>query len=114
MKRPGIALVLGLSFFTHPAATSAEPSQEPYFGQTPPGLTPERFAPGVVSTDAVELNSVFAPDGGEFFFTRLIEGPDESEGYPGKTRPILHHMKYEDGAWSEPRSLRLFPDAPHA
>lgn len=114
MKRPGIALVLGLSFLAHPAANSAEPSQEPYLGQTPPGLTPELFAPGVVSTDAVELNSVFTPDGREFFFTRLIEGPEESEGYPGKTRPILFHMVFDNGEWSEPQPLRLFPDAPHA
>jgi len=84
-----------------------------YLAQILPGTTAELFAPGIVSTEAIELNSVFTPDGREFFFTRLIEGPDESEGYPGNTRPILHHMRYEDGAWSKPRPLRLFPDAPH-
>jgi hypothetical protein len=96
-------------------AVTAEPEAAyRYLGQTPPGDTPELFAPGVINTEAVELNSVFSPDGREFFFTRLIEGPDEQEGYPGKTRPILHHMVYTDGAWTEPRPLRLFPDAPHA
>jgi hypothetical protein len=34
----------------------------PYLGQPLPTLSPERFAPGVVSTDAIELNGVFAPD----------------------------------------------------
>lgn len=90
----------------------AEPEMR-YLAQTPPGTTAELFAPGVVSTEAVELNSVFSPDGLEFFFTRLIEGPDETGDYPGKTRSIMHHMVYENGAWSEARPLRLFPDAPH-
>lgn len=85
-----------------------------YLAQTPPGTTAELFAPGVVSTETVELNSVFSPDGREFFFTRLIEGQSESAGYPGKTRPILFHMLYEDGAWSEVRPLMLFPDASDA
>lgn len=84
-----------------------------YLAQTPPGTTAELFAPGVVSTEAVELNSVFSPNGREFFFTRLIDGPDETGEYPGKSRPTLHHMRYEDGAWSEARPLRLYPDAPH-
>ena len=42
----------------------------PYLGQKPPGLKPEIFAPGVVSTEAVELNSIFTPEGDEFYFTR--------------------------------------------
>jgi hypothetical protein len=91
-----------------------EPTLQSYVGQPPPGMIPELFAPGVVSTDAVELNSVFSPDGREFFFSRLIDGPDESDGYPGKTRPILYHTVYQNGAWTEPRPLRLFPDAPYA
>lgn len=40
-----------------------------YMGQKPPGLKPEIFAPGVVSTEKRELNSVFTPDGNEFFFS---------------------------------------------
>jgi hypothetical protein len=84
-----------------------------YLGQIPPGAKAELFAPGIVSTGAVELNSVFSPDGREFFFTRLIDGPDETGEYPGRTRSIMHHMVYENGAWSEGRPLRLFPDAPH-
>jgi len=95
------------------AAAEPEAAQR-YLAQTPPGTVAEVFAPGVVSTEAVELNGVFTPDGSEFFFTRLIEGPDEQEGYPGKSRPILHHSSYEDGAWTEPQPLRLFPGTPHA
>lgn len=39
-----------------------------YFGQKPPGMTPEIFAPGFISTGKAELNSVFTPDGREFYF----------------------------------------------
>jgi ankyrin repeat protein len=39
-----------------------------YLGQKPPGPAPEVFAPGVVSTERDELNSVFTPDGREFYF----------------------------------------------
>ena len=41
----------------------------PYFGQKPPGMTAEIFAPGIISTDRSEINSVFAPDRDEFYFT---------------------------------------------
>ena len=41
----------------------------PYFGQEPPGMTAEIFAPGIISTDRSEINSVFAPDRDEFYFT---------------------------------------------
>jgi len=39
-----------------------------YIGQKPPGPAPEIFAPGAVSTERDELNSVFTPDGREFYF----------------------------------------------
>ena len=46
----------------------------PYLGQEPPGMEPEVFAPGVVSTTADEVNSVFTPDGREFYFSAFIPG----------------------------------------
>jgi Tol biopolymer transport system component len=46
----------------------------PYLGQKPPGLTPEIFAPDMVSTGNHELDIAFTPDGNEVFFTR--SGPD--------------------------------------
>jgi hypothetical protein len=78
------------------ASQVAKPS--PYFGQALPTLSPERFAPGVVSTDAIELNGVFAPDLKEFFFARLIEGVQ-----------TMYHAVLVDGAWSAPSPLLLFP-----
>ena len=38
----------------------------PYMGQTPPGMTAEVFAPGIVSTEAWEVEGVFAPGMDEF------------------------------------------------
>jgi len=38
----------------------------PYLGQNPPGMTPEVFAPGIISTDAT--------DGTLYFFTSNVGG----------------------------------------
>jgi ankyrin repeat protein/glyoxylase-like metal-dependent hydrolase (beta-lactamase superfamily II) len=43
----------------------------PYVGQTPPGLEPVVFAPGIVSTaENFEFSIAFSPDGKEIYFTR--------------------------------------------
>lgn len=42
-----------------------------YLGQKSPGMTPEIFAPGIVSTEEYkEFGITFSPDGTEFYFTR--------------------------------------------
>ncbi len=69
-----------------------------YLGEEPPGETPVLFAPGVVNTEAIELNGVVSPDGREFFFTRLIDGVG-----------TMHHSVLENGAWSEPSPVLLYP-----
>jgi len=40
----------------------------PYLGQKPPGLTPEAFAPGIVSTEHYEYSGAFTPDMKEFYY----------------------------------------------
>src|SRR5664279_5168601 len=48
-----------------------------YFGQRPPGKTPELFAPGIISqTNRLVDHVAFSPDGNECFFT--IWGPNFS------------------------------------
>jgi hypothetical protein len=42
----------------------------PYLGQKPPGLTPEPFAPGIVTTKGLEDGGVFTTDMNEFYFIR--------------------------------------------
>ena len=45
----------------------------PYLGQTPPGSTPEVFAPGIVSTKGWEMSGIFTPDMKEFYFIREVD-----------------------------------------
>jgi len=55
-------------------ALSASAVTGPYFGQTPPGSTPEVFAPGILSlADRMEGNIAFSPDGNECYFTSVGE-----------------------------------------
>lgn len=65
----------------------------PYLGQEPPGMVPKRFAPGIVSTEKEELNSVFTPDGKEFYFA-VGQGP---------MRWFIMVMKMKGNTWTKPR-----------
>lgn len=66
----------------------------PYLGQEPPGMTPEVFAPGLISLEGErELNSVFSPDGRIFMFTRQVDGI---------FKMFFSHQQ-TDGRWQEPR-----------
>jgi len=95
--RPDLSLFAAPTGVKYTEAGGAAP-QASYLGQPAPGTKPERFAPGLVSTDAIELNGVFTPDGREFFFTRLVDGAD-----------TMHHSAFANGTWSKPRPLLLFP-----
>ena len=64
----------------------------PYLGQQPPGLTAEMFAPGIVSTEKSEINSVFTPDGGEFYFTT----------WEPETGTMIMVTRQVDGQWIPP------------
>ncbi len=55
---------MGLGF-----SQSDVPLTGDYLGQQRPGRAAQLFAPGIVSTQKEELNSVFTPDGQEFYFT---------------------------------------------
>ena len=77
--------------------------QPPYFGQQTPGTTPVLFAPGAVSTDAIELNAVFTPDGREFFFTRIVDGVF-----------TMYRSVFGASGWSAPSPLMVFPNGDKA
>jgi hypothetical protein len=66
----------------------------PYLGQRPPGMEPELFAPGFVSTGLSEINSVFSPDGGEFYFSVDV-GP----------RFALFESRRTEAGWTTPEVL---------
>jgi len=67
----------------------------PYHGQAPPGRIPRIFAPGFVSSDKTELNSVFTPDGGEFYFSLHIRG----------RRYRMYFTRQEESGWATPRPV---------
>jgi len=65
----------------------------PYLGQKPPGMTPELFAPDIISTNMNAAKIAFSPDGKEIFF-RLMN-------YNHSFITIVF-MRQENGVWSKP------------
>ena len=63
----------------------------PYLGQKAPGLTPQLFAPGFVSTGIFERDVAMTPDGREFYF---------SAGF--RTITTIMVTRLRDGAWTTP------------
>lgn len=72
-----------------------------YVGQTPPGMTPEVFAPGMISTqEKYELNSVFSPKGDEFYFE--ISTTTDEEKKRGIYFYIIMVSRQVNGVWTQP------------
>lgn len=65
--------------------------QGPYLGQKPPGMTPEPFAPGIITTDAEEGSSGFARKGTVFLFQKFLQG-----------RCHTYITRLKDGVWTAP------------
>jgi Tol biopolymer transport system component len=71
----------------------------PYLGQIPPGMKPESFASGLLSAEnEIEINSVFSPDGNEFYY---VIREESSERYD------LMFTHIQNGAWTRPGRLKL-------
>ena len=72
--------------------TVEQSEQVPYLGQEPPGDTPVVFALGLVSKEETrELNSIFTPDGREFYFSVADS--------VGATVMVI---RWETGEWAAP------------
>jgi hypothetical protein len=63
----------------------------PYLGQEPPGMSPEIFAPGIVSTGHAEIKAVFTPNGKEMFYQLW-----------GVPYPVILTRKEKNGRWTDP------------
>ncbi len=64
-----------------------------YFGETHPGNTPQKFAPGIISKpDRWEGNAVFSTDGRTFFFNVFIDD-----------QKSIYQSVYDGKSWSEPK-----------
>lgn len=68
--------------------------QSPYLGQAPPGMTPEIFAPGIVSRGEDESLVVISPDGKQIYYTTKL-GPQK--------RHTIMVSKFEQGNWIKPK-----------
>jgi hypothetical protein len=64
-------LLLGMAMALHSSEVDFPKLTGPYLGQKPPGMTPEVFAPGIISVpESNEFCASFSPDGTEFYFNR--------------------------------------------
>ena len=68
----------------------------PYLGQKPPGIIPEIFAPGIVSTEMHEHSiPSFSPDGNQLlWYSQFLD----DGGFPGK----VIESSIVEGKWTEP------------
>ena len=88
------AFILTGWYLPDPGKTEGFPLLKgPYLGQKPPGMTPEIFAPGIVSREGGEFNSAFSPDGNEFYF---------STSDKKKKKDQIMWMRRVDGVWTAP------------
>ncbi len=96
-KRYYFLSIIGLAFVLH----SCNPidSKNSYLGQKPPDSTPELFAPSIVNTDSIEINTVFNAAFTEVFFTRIIDGSF-----------VIHHSELIDDNWTAPQSIQMYSD----
>ena len=88
--------VVGLVLLLSGGCTNRDPVpslEGPYLGQTPPGTTPEIFAPGFISTDLDELEAAFSPDGTELYLAVMAEIGSEFVAAIAMT-------KIENGSWT--------------
>ncbi|MFK7971367.1 MAG: hypothetical protein AB8F95_13425 [Bacteroidia bacterium] len=74
-------------------------SSLPYLDQTLPTATPRLFAPSIINTDSIEINTVFNSSFTEVFFTRII-----------KKTFIIHHAELVGGHWTTPKPIQMFTD----
>ena len=90
MKPKAIYVGIFLSFIfilsSYPQKSEFPVLKGPYLGQKQPGMTPEIFAPGIVSTEKFrEFSGTFTPDGKEYYFFRFADGG----GFPVVFRGFL-------------------------
>ncbi len=72
-----------------------------YFGQTPPGMTPEIFALGIISTEDHEFSITISPDGKSIYFTRRVKEFD-------RNRIMVTFLT--DSGWTKPRIAPIIGD----
>lgn len=64
----------------------------PYLGQKPPGMTPELFAPGIITDEQIEGSSGFNRGGTHFLYQKII-----------RPKAVTYEMELINGIWTEPK-----------
>lgn len=105
MKKTYFILIFILALFLNGCNTKNDvnfpPLEDRYFGQKPPGLIPEIFAPGIVSINGRGEGSIsFSPDLDELYF-----GIFEEDG-----NPSVYFSKLEDKKWTNPKKINFTKD----
>lgn len=99
-------MLMPLIFSTAQETASPSPKlsdlKGPYLGQKPPGMMPEIFAPGIISTEESEGSSGFALNGTIFLFQRFIE-----------RRCHTYMMTRTDDVWSQPELVPFWEQLVH-
>jgi len=106
-------LLLAAGQTIHTQQTDFSKLTGPYLGQKPPGMTPEIFAPGVVSSEHQEHSSLaFSPDGREYcpfiapdesflIFSRDCRRFDSEGKTIGGDKKLMISYRNSDGTWLE-------------
>ncbi len=90
-------LIVGLVFILQSCKTTN--SYNSYLDQKLPDIIPELFAPSIVNTDSIEINTVFNFSFTELFFTRIIDGSF-----------VIHHSELIEGNWTVPQPIQMYSD----
>lgn len=89
------AALISLTLFAG-CSTPGQPNnpaiKNPYVGLNLPGVTPQQFAPGLVTTDGYEYGGTFTPDLTEFYYIRSI---------PDSKKQEIAVLTNQDGTWTE-------------
>lgn len=88
---PGVLIAALAHLACGPEAPDFPTLTGQYLGQTPPGPTPEIFAPGIVSTGMHTRDVAMTPDRTEFYFGVMAGGFS-----------VIVQTKLEGGQWTKP------------
>lgn len=76
----------------------------PYLGQKPPGMTPEIFAQGIVSTDGMQGKLFVTPDGSEILYMSIEFIPGQGNDPAGRKISFIS-IKSKNGLWAQPEII---------
>ena len=88
-------------------------SKDAYFGLTPSGLTPQVFAPGIVSdtTWAEHCQVAVSPDGKEIYWSAWTTEYKTEDG--SKNTEQIFYSNFKNGKWSKPALAEFIKGNPH-